>query len=211
MELVCSPVLSFEDIEAIRESFYDYRLRKNSFASVFQQGKSRRGPKILSWLLSQGQLAIRIALVREGSPRAIYHEKIGLLLSGNTDPHNRSTLAFEGSANESSFAYISNFERLVLHRGRQQGTASPAEWIEKDFERIWENQTPGISVLSLHEAFKQKVLQKRTAEGEFLQSTRGNSRTTVSISVPTEILQKPSRLQLSSTFANSGGHSQAFE
>ena len=72
-------------------------------------------------------------------------------------------MAFDGSANESANAYVDNFERVSVHQTVRASAASA-----ENFDRLWENKTQGLEVVTFHEALRRGVIRPRkvTAVGE---------------------------------------------
>jgi len=190
MELICSPVVSLEDLHALRRGLYDGSTSSRSVDDVLSRERTSSGPEVLAWAVATGRLAIRIAVVHSNPRRALYHEKIGIL-----SPKSGGLMAFEGSANESSPGYVSNFERIAVYRSPSIRDQHPwAQWIVRDFERLWEDETPGLQVLSLHDAFKQNVFHIR--EESHAASALQVASMITDMSIPAEILKTPPRLQL---------------
>jgi superfamily II DNA or RNA helicase len=92
-----------------------------------------------------GQLAIKVARPKNQTSDAIYHEKLGVIVRP-TSP----SVCFEGSANESRTAYLSNFERIVAH----EPNSLAARRIDFQFETLWSNETAGLDVRSFLEALR---------------------------------------------------------
>lgn len=157
MELVCSPVVSGPDLRAIHDGLYHpRRWLGRSLHDIARSSGGRRGAELLSWAVARRQVEVRIALIVGGNPRAIYHEKIGLF--GLDDG---GAVAFEGSANESASAYADNFERVLVHESPRPGGTGWADGVARSFERLWANETPGLTVLTFHEALRRRVLRPR--------------------------------------------------
>lgn len=192
LEAICSPVFNIEDFAALRSGLYDPDRKPLSFDNVLRERGTRTfGETLLQWGIATGRLHIRIAAMQRASHHAIYHEKIGLLLY-----RDGTQIAFEGSANESQPAYVANFERIVVYRSSVNSFPNrQVHAISNDFEQLWSNQTPGINVVSLHEAFQKKLFQIRR---ESAQSILINPResTPFDMSVPVEIIKRPPRLEL---------------
>jgi superfamily II DNA or RNA helicase len=188
MELVCSPLFNARDVRPLWDGLYadkDWRSRPVEAASSVPA--NRRGVWLMTWAIANRRLEIRIALVVKGH-QAIYHEKIGMF-----DLAAGGVLAFEGSANESSSAYVANFERVVLHR-RDAGRAGIAEMVRQNYERLWANETPGLEVISLHEALRRQVIEVRS--DRMAERQEGEKSTSALPDVPPETLRLPPRLEI---------------
>lgn len=188
MEIVCSPLFKASDVRSLWDGLYsDKGWRGLPVDAALSVPRHRRTGWLLAWAIANHLLEFRIATVVKGQ-QAIYHEKIGLFeLTGRELP------AFEGSANESATAYVANYERVVVH-GRSTGRAEFAEMVRQNYERLWENKTPGLEVLSLHEALRRQVIQVRS--DRMVEKAEGGKTAAALPEVPPEILRLPPRLQI---------------
>jgi hypothetical protein len=109
MNLVSSNRFSAEDAAALRSAVLERpRWRRREWKELAPSTSRRTdGPSLLSWLVANDRLALKIAHVLNGGSQSLYHEKIGLLAdaSGNA-------VAVSGSANETWNAWAGNFERI---------------------------------------------------------------------------------------------------
>lgn len=111
IELVASPKLSENDIDAIekglklREDVIKERLIE---AICKPQGdyEERRLDYLIN-LIASGFLEIKIAVLSDKKHIGMYHEKLGLLYDNDGN-----VVAFSGSMNESSTAFIHNYESI---------------------------------------------------------------------------------------------------
>ena len=191
MELVCGPVWSAADLPAARRALYDRRPVHPGRPT----GQARWSERLMTWAIAAGRLEIRVATVLppDGRPSSsfrdgIYHEKIGLLDGpggGFGGP-----LAFEGSANETAAAYRRNFERLLIH---PRGVATAA--VGEQFERLWADETPGLSVIPLHDAFRAGLMTARD-DPQTAGAAADVLPDAATAPVPPEILRRPARFEL---------------
>jgi len=192
MELICSPHLSLQDIHSLQQGLYNSR-RWAGFSAddVLRIPRSERGRATLSWAIAVGRLDIRIALLQSPKPTAVYHEKIGVFSSTG-----KRLVGFLGSANESSNAYVDNFERIVSHDSEvsplHQGEAHR---LAAHFEMLWSNDVPGLTVIPLHDAFAQGVIRIRE-DGDMNSPNRTSSPPPEIPPAPPEFLRRPARLAL---------------
>ena len=190
MELICSPVFDDKDIQTLAEGLYG---RVRHFARIPPPHTSTRNgtwPRsVLRWAIAAGQLHIKVARVVSGSRNAVFHEKFGLLFCDGD-----LTIGFDGSANESVGGYISNFERIrvcISLRGYED--RARIDRLKGEFDQLWRNLTPGLHVVSLHEAFSRGLLEARAnRDRELWSSERG----TEVVAVQPEIIGLPPRLEL---------------
>ena len=126
VRLVASPELTEEDVTAIRLGYKQRDEVISNSLVVSLRGSPLVPPTeqrlgFLAWLISEGLLDIKIAVVEAQGGLGIYHEKIGIF---QDDQGGR--VVFTGSANESLGGFISNFESIDVYRS----------WIEADAPRI---------------------------------------------------------------------------
>lgn len=157
IRIVANPNLSRQDIEAIekghaaRESVIESRLLKEielSYKTIEDDTLN-----VLSWLIYQRQLDIKIAFTTNGS---IYHEKFGIF----TDKDNNA-IAFSGSANETYNGLSQNFEKVDVYSMKQD--KHRIDNAIKDFEKLWSNETNELKVINLPETIRKKMIEYRSS------------------------------------------------
>ena len=152
VRLVASPELTEEDVAAIRLG-YKQRDEVISNSLVVSLRGSPLGPPteqrlgFLAWLISEGLLDIKIAVVEARGGLGIYHEKIGIF---QDDQEGR--VVFTGSANESLGGFISNFESIDVYRSWIEADAPRVRTKVEDFEALWHDRTPHLRILDFPEA-----------------------------------------------------------
>lgn len=157
MRLIASPILMPDDIEAI-----DRGLRAR--ADVIEQRLLERAIELagapsaswLAWLVAEHRLDIRLAVPTNPNGslrRGIYHEKIGIF----ADAHGNS-VAFTGSPNETDGGLVHNFESFDVYWSWQDDLNRIARKRE-NFNRLWENRTNGLSVETVPESVRKKLIQ----------------------------------------------------
>ena len=106
----------------------------------------------LSWLIAQGRLDIKIALKRRG----MYHEKIGIFTDKVGDQ-----LVFQGSANETTYALIPdfNFESINVFPVWRTEFKDHFQPYIAGFERLWVNETKDTCVIDFPEAAREKLVK----------------------------------------------------
>lgn len=157
MRLIASPHLTEDDARDI-ERGYDVR-------SVIARATERvldaedRGPVLdglglLGRLIAEGRLDIKLAfVVREGRV-GIYHEKLGIFRDAVGD-----LVAFTGSSNETAGGLAANFESIEVYRGWAEGDGVRALNLEQDFEDLWANQTPSLSVEDFPDVARERLIR----------------------------------------------------
>ena len=166
MKLVASPLLEQEDIEAFRRG---YESRASIVARAVERQlddcRIRSLPEItrnrlecIAWMVGEGRLDIKLAvptgeLLQEG--HRIYHEKMGVFFDQSKD-----AIAFSGSANESMGGWVSNFESLDVYKSWDD----PHKRVERkvqNFQDLWHNHTPRLTVLDFPKAARRRLLKLR--------------------------------------------------
>jgi DNA phosphorothioation system restriction enzyme len=157
MQLIASPNLAEEDIQAINKG---YKTRQEIVASAIAKAiPEEPAPtlassqwEVLAWMVAQGTLDIKIAIPAAEKLSGLYHEKLGIFSDASG-----SYVAFSGSANETSGGLLSNFETIDVFTSWRDGSRTKRK-IE-NFERLWDNQTATLEVIPFPEACRIKVLQ----------------------------------------------------
>lgn len=167
IQLVASPYLSDEDIEAIRNG-YEKRnvIIENALLSQLSDGNmdfySMERLNLLANLIAEGILDIRIAYTEDDRGIGMYHEKMGII-----EDAEGNKVAFSGSMNESSTAMSINYETIDVFRSwGDEFEANQAQLKENAFVSIWNDTEPNIHVLefpSISQALIDKYKKKRSS------------------------------------------------
>jgi len=158
MQLVASPYLSKEDAEAIarglknRDEVITHALLQELEQEFDQVVQNRL--ECLAWLLQRGVLDIKLAIPKAIRRQGIYHEKLGIF----TDAE-ENQVVFTGSANESSSALIDNFECVDVLWSWETSLQSRVTSKVRNFQRLWDNQTPNLEVIKFPEAARRSLLR----------------------------------------------------
>ncbi|MFD7077139.1 DEAD/DEAH box helicase family protein [Nocardioides sp. NPDC059952] len=144
MRLIASPHLNEDDVIDI-ERGYDLRavLERATIRELDREQSETvlDGLGLLGRLIAEGRLDIKLAFVQKEGRVGIYHEKIGIFRDGVGD-----LVAFTGSSNETFGGLMANFESVEVYRGWVAGDGARALRLEADFQTLWTNQTPNLSV-----------------------------------------------------------------
>lgn len=128
------------------------------FANQFEQAIDNtsdtlfyRRLEILSFLIANGQLNIKIALRRRG----MYHEKIGIFTDAEGDK-----IIFQGSANETTSALLPdfNFESINVFQSWRTELKDHFEPYLNGFEKLWDNRVANTLVIDFPAAAKKKLI-----------------------------------------------------
>lgn len=155
IQLLISPLLSDQDKKAIRSAVIPQErealLQKAADKIVLDALSFAQSPediqlrlRLLTWLIASKRLELRFAFPVHVEDPGIFHEKIGIF----EFPWDW-TVAFTGSANESTMGHTKNYESIDVYR----------DWLPEDSERVkvkweqfseaWSNQAQGLRIRRL--------------------------------------------------------------
>ena len=157
IQLVASPYLSEEDIEAIKSG---YAMRdqvvKEAVRREMTEGKTpfeKARLNLLANLISDGVLDIKIAFTEDSDRMGMYHEKMGIIADAEGN-----RVAFAGSMNESATAMTLNYETIDVFcswKGEEDRVIAK----ENAFASIWNDTEPNIKIIEFPE-LKQEIIEK---------------------------------------------------
>lgn len=156
MRLIVSPKLSEEDIEAINSGYKNRdKVIEQSFINFLSENldySMKIHLSILSKLIENNILDIRVALIKNTNTLGMFHEKMGILkdIEGNS-------LAFTGSLNETINALSFNYESIDVFKSWTHDNERVQNKII-NFERIWNNEAQNVISMSFSEAILKKIL-----------------------------------------------------
>lgn len=144
IQLIASPRLSAEDIEAINEGL---RRRDEVIEeALIRELTAPTGPQevarlnLLSNLIASGVLEIKIAFLETDNTVGMFHEKMGLMYDADNN-----IIAFSGSMNESFNAFRQNYEAVDVFtswsRDEDRVLAK-----QSAFNAMWNDYEPSIRV-----------------------------------------------------------------
>lgn len=165
IELIASPILSDEDIAAIRRGYEmrdgivrDAVLRQmREPVNEFEEARLN----LLAHLISDGVLDIKIAFIENSRMIGIYHEKMGIIADdfGNA-------VAFSGSNNESAAAMLANYETIDVYCS-WKGDADRVKAKADAFSSLWSDQEPHLRVVEFPELKDEIIGRYRRAEPRY--------------------------------------------
>ena len=161
MRLVASPYFNAEDIEAIKQGYLG---REEIISRALLRGLSGEPESVvmrdrlgfLAWLVSEGLLDIKIAVLEDDDSVGLYHEKIGIF-----EDEGNNQVAFTGSSNESSGGLLSNFESIQVFRSWIDRDTERIAPFVADFEDLWDNKTQYLKIYDFPEAVRRELLKRR--------------------------------------------------
>lgn len=154
IELIASPQLSDEDIEAIN---LGYQKREEIIESAFSRDFMREIEKfddaklqLLVALIANGTLDIKIAVTETAG---IYHDKLGIL-----EDFDGNTIAFYGSANESLSGYKNNYEKIRVVKSWVAADVASIQDECNEFEALWQGKNPFVKIYNYRESAQANLL-----------------------------------------------------
>jgi len=152
--MVASPNLTADDIEQINRGYADRNLVVLQRTADEIDRLEVKDPNVyaqLAWLVANGILDIRLAMLRRHIMTGIYHEKFGIF-ADEVD-----SIAFTGSLNETLAALVGNFEYIDAFTSWED----PHRVQEKSdyFERLWNGETARLDVVEFPVAVREKLLR----------------------------------------------------
>jgi len=160
IQIVASPYLSEEDIEAIKSG---YESRSEVIEKALLRGLSSEEEdyytmgrlNLLANLIADNVLDIRIAFTEDQSGIGMYHEKMGLI-----EDSDGNVVAFSGSMNESATAMSINYETIDVYRSWfDENELDRVKGKQNAFHAIWNNSEPNIRVLEFP-SISQAIIDK---------------------------------------------------
>lgn len=162
IELIASPRLSAEDIEAIRDGFE----RRDEVIQdcLLRELKEPTGPfeearlNLLSNLIASGLLEIKIAFLEDDNGIGMFHEKLGIVYDteGNS-------VAFTGSMNDSSNSFYTNYESIDVYTSWSNDYERVIDK-QSAFTAMWNDYEPGITVRHFPEIESEIIKKYRTSD-----------------------------------------------
>jgi len=159
IQLVASPYLSDDDIEAIRTG---YAMRDSIIrSSILRELRDPQTPfekerlNMLANLIADGILDIKIAFTEDESKMGMYHEKMGIISDGMGNK-----VAFSGSMNESATAINANYETIdVFCSWKSDHENERVKAKDNAFTAIWNDNEPNIRIIEFPE-LKQEIIER---------------------------------------------------
>ena len=155
INLVTGPKLMTDDIEAIKNGYEARTDKLNSFLNCGFDGVSTDRLMLITWLIANEYLDIKIALPSDldtSYPRGVYHEKIGVFIDDDN-----YAIAFSGSSNETVGGLLNNFESIDVHWSWDDEKGRVQQKID-NFQRLWDNNTDRLEIMDFLSAFSDEHL-----------------------------------------------------
>lgn len=156
IQLIASPRLSLEDIEAINDGYQQreevikgaLKRQLEDCTDFCQQNRLN----LLATLIAKGILDIRIAVTIGKKGIGMYHEKMGLIedIEGNI-------VAFSGSMNETDTAIHDNYEAIDVFCSWISTDNKRVERKNQAFTKMWDGLDENICVMKFPEIEKEFI------------------------------------------------------
>jgi len=155
IQLIASPNLSDEDIEAINKG---YEIRNDiierallQYITEPQNYFEEERLNLLATLIAEEKLDIKIAFSMKNDKLGLYHEKLGLMYDcdGNI-------VAFSGSMNETENAFVNNYEIVDVFTSWEDDDRVKMK--ELAFDNLWNNNEDGAVIYDFPKVAKEKLL-----------------------------------------------------
>ena len=151
--LIVSPLLRPDDKEAIEnglkseEEVADEILEK---LIVTEDLLQRHTLKCLSWLIREGRIEIKIALMRD----ALFHPKVWLFKS------NKDILAAHGSSNMTYSGIRKNIEQVAISKSWEDPIQEyTANKFAEQFHVLWDDKEDNCTVVPMSKAIQQRIVR----------------------------------------------------
>lgn len=160
--LVCNPLLSKEDAEALKHSVDTLPEEISLDLDNIESEIESNHVKALGWMLAHGYLEIKLAVIYDenGNPvtsdniskYGIFHQKVGIICD---EEGNR--ISFSGSINESATAWLKNDEEFKVFRS-WDSTKSFVDGDFKRFQAYWCNEKTKTKVYNIPDSVKHELI-----------------------------------------------------
>ncbi len=167
VEIICSPQLSKEDIEAVN---LGYKTREKaitealalSIAEPKDYYESERLNLIVT-MIAMGILDIKIAFMETDTGINIYHEKIALF-----EDKYGNKIGFNGSLNESENGLKNNFESIDTYCSwKNESEEKRVERIEENFGKLWNDKTKKLRIVPFPKIVLGKLMTFKKGQVNF--------------------------------------------
>jgi superfamily II DNA or RNA helicase len=164
IQIVASPNLTDEDIEAIKRGYE--RRDEIVRGAVIRELRSpqnhfeKQQLNLLTSLIAEGVLDVKIAFIENDNSAGMYHEKMGLISDAEGN-----TVAFSGSMNETRTAVSLNYETIDVFCS-WKGADGTARVRNKEcaFTSIWNDTEPNVRIIPFPELKNEIIRRYRLTE-----------------------------------------------
>lgn len=154
IQFIVSPYLNQEDIKAIQKGYENRKIIERALLREYKEPENyfqEERLNLLSHLIENGHLEIKVAFTPPNKSTGMYHEKVGIV----TDAIGNK-IVFTGSLNETINAFYNNYESIVVFTSWEE-SKQYAEEMQKDFETLWNNEDADLEVIEFPDVIKEKI------------------------------------------------------
>lgn len=154
IKIICSPKLSDEDIKSITEGYDRRKIIEEAINNSFEEPKNEFEEErfnILSYLIENNILDIKIAVMKSTNPNALFHVKVGIIKDKNSN-----FVAFTGSMNESANGFYGNEESIDVYSSVGSDYLRASEKLNY-FNDLWYGIDEHVEIIDFPEAVKNKI------------------------------------------------------
>lgn len=157
IRLILGAFVDEEDLETVKEGYKQREILKSIGEEFIRHLESvsdelfQSRLQMLGWLVAHDVLNIKVAFRQRG----MFHEKIGIITDENGD-----SLVFTGSANESAYALLPNYnyESINVFKSWIPAFKEHCTPHIESFELLWQNRSPNTLVFDAPAAIKERLL-----------------------------------------------------
>ncbi len=157
IQVVCSPNLSKEDIDAID---YGYKSREDAINGALL--RELRDPidyfeeerlNLIANLIANNTLDIKLAFLEDENGISLYHEKIAVFIDKDGN-----RICYAGSPNESENGLDGNFESIYTFCSwKDISQVEAVDLAECDFDQMWQNESQKLHVIKFPDIVVDKI------------------------------------------------------
>ena len=154
IQLIVSPYLSPEDVEAIEKGYEKRKIIEEALLREFKEPENyfqEERLNLLAHLIEEGTLELKVAFTPPNKNAGMYHEKVGIIEDENGDK-----IVFTGSLNETINAFYNNYESIVVFTSWEE-SKEYAEEMQRDFDLLWSGGDNDLEVIDFPEVVKDKI------------------------------------------------------
>lgn len=154
IQFIVSPYLSEEDVAAIQKGYEKKKIIEQALLREYKEPENyfqEERLNLLSHLIENGNLEIKVAFTPPNKSTGMYHEKVGIV----TDAEGNK-IVFTGSLNETINAFYNNYESIVVFTSWEE-SRQYAEEMQNDFDTLWNNEDTDLEIIEFPEVVKEKI------------------------------------------------------
>lgn len=154
IQFIVSLYLSEEDVAAIQKGYEKKKIIEQALLREYKEPENyfqEERLNLLSHLIKNGNLEIKVAFTPPNKSTGMYHEKVGIV----TDAEGNK-IVFTGSLNETINAFYNNYESIVVFTSWEE-SRQYAEEMQNDFDTLWNNEDTDLEIIEFPEVVKEKI------------------------------------------------------